>query len=162
MGITISYYLLSDEISSNAIEEKKRKDFFYLADYLDENNFQYTEYNCWLKSWNPLYYLLFLMTKDPIFKRLYFMDGEYEFTVNIFSHDEVDQMYENLKKISINDIEIAIQNSLYINEIKNIDGYHMERITERSYLIIGEYFELLKAVYDAQLTRRQIFQVFYP
>jgi len=76
-------------------------------------------------------------------------------SIRFFYSKEVKLVWNELRNISIGDIENSIDNPDVVEKISSIQGYWNERIEYRIQVVM-EFFELYKAFYQANLKNKGI------
>ncbi len=169
MGVVATYYLVENEI----IEKVKNEDFD-LCSYFYENELMEHTHNgvefekCGLifgtgvKSWHPMFELLKLMdeSNEKIFRLTCAKENEIEETsansrLNYIYAENAKKMWDEIKKISIAEIEFQTKNKRTIDLISSIEGYWTERIASTE-MIILEFIELFQALLYAVRKNRGI------
>lgn len=160
MGVIASYYVVSEnEIAKlkskeidfdNFMVDNVTKDHEYKDFWFSQNNFGQG-----LKSWNALIELVCILdtTSNKVCGELLSKNNlhpETKLKPNFYSIKPlvVKAIFEELKKISLLDIEVATENPELISRIVNTPGYHMDCINHKEEMII-QFMELLNAFYSA-------------
>ena len=169
MGVIVTYYLVEDKLI-----DRIRKDDFDLCDYFYKNELQEHTYNgvefeknrllfgADTKCWHPMYELLKMLDKSDakIFDLTCSQKNEIEDTskhprLNYIYSSDVIKMWNEIKKISVAEIESHTENKTTIEFISNIEGYWTNRITNTDQIIM-EFVELFKSLWSAKKIKRGI------
>jgi len=149
MGVEATNYVIEDEIIDRLLKEE-----FDFEEFAQNLNFIYAGY---VKSWSPMYELLIRLDKSEqeILKELSSDDRLLEDTVinpriKYFYSSQVNSVWQELKNISIGNLEESIDNPIIAEEIVDTEGYWNDRIENKEH-ITREFFELYKTFYQANL-----------
>ncbi|MFC5871120.1 protein of unknown function [Chryseobacterium arachidis] len=162
MGIIVSYQVISDE---NAITEIERNINIGIdiENILQQYCHSIKSFNSFVKTWDPLYFLLFKISGNEIFIKL--REGKRNEETNeyiqILQTDEIKNIYNELQKISIEILSNALNDEFFKSEISQQEGYNMESIYDIECMII-EFQELKNAVNTAFCTHSKIVQILMP
>lgn len=169
MGVVATYYLVEDEI----IEKVKNEDFdlcrYFYKNELMEHTHKGVEFEkCGLvfgtgvKSWHPMFELLKLMdeSNEKIFRLTCAKENEIEETsvnsrLNYINAENVQKMWNEIKKISVAEIEFRTKDKKTIGIISSIEGYWTQRIRSTE-MIVLEFLELFQALLYAVRKKRGI------
>lgn len=162
MGIVASYYVVDESIIDKVtrldidIEEFVRDDQSDIKNAVNRHESEAIFFGHGLKSWNPMYELLKMIDASEtkvlslLFdKQFYHKETENNYGFYCYQADVVKEIWQELRNISIGDVEIALDNKHIIETISAKKGYRNENITNKD-SICSEFFELYKAFYLAQ------------
>lgn len=161
MGIVATNYVIEDEIIKKSVDSDF--DFEkYMSDKINCPNCESWHYQklnlCYgalLKAWCPMYELLILLDKSEnhILKELqsyerHISESNNRSRFRYYFSNEVNDVWLELKKISVGLIEASIDNPTIVETIYNIEGYWNDRIVRKQH-IVAEFIELYNAFYSA-------------
>ena len=169
MGVVATYYLVDDKIIDKVIKEDFDLNQYFYKNELQEHTYNGTEFEksgllfgSGVKSWHALYELLKLMDKsdEKIFRLTCDVENEIEETtlncrLNYIYSSDVIKMWNEIKKISVAEIESQTKNKKIIQAVTNIDGYRTENITHTKHIVL-EFMELFKSLWSAVQKKRGI------
>lgn len=166
MGIVAYNYVVNDVIidkvlksDSNAVFNSQENE-----NNLEEYYFEKNEVIFWtgMKAWSPMYELLKILDKSEnnILSEIgnskyYLEETEIYDRMYLYYSFVVKEIWNELKNISVGDIEMAIDNPIIIEIISNISGYGNDRIIRKQHIVM-EFFEFYKAFYEANLREKGI------
>ena len=167
MGINITYYIVNE----NDIEKLKAKDLdfeTYLSDHVTKIHeykgfwFKHNVFDQGIKSWNPLIELICCLdtSSNNVCRKILNEnnlnpDSVLGSNFYLIKPSTVVSIFEELKKISLFDIELATENPELIAKVVNAPGYHMYGIKNKQSMVI-EFMELINAFYTAQQGKKAI------
>lgn len=161
MGIIVTYQVISDENAIREIE-KNINAGIDIENILKKYTHSIKSFNSFVKTWDPLYFLLYTISKNEIFLKL--REGKQNKETNeyiqFFYKNEIRILYNELQKISVETITNILDEILKL-EISQQQGYHMESIQEVECVII-EFEALKNAVNTAFNTDSTIVQILCP
>lgn len=154
MGIVAYNYVIEDEIIEKVI--KSDLDIDYYMENLPENIFGQD-----LKAWSPMYELLKILDKseNKVLNKLnsekYLKETLNSGTIYFYNSDTVKEMWNQLKNITITEIENSIENKEIVEKIIKIEGYYNERIKRRENIVL-EFLALQKAFKKADINNKGV------
>lgn len=168
MGIVVYNYLVDDSI----IDKILKSDFdidTYMSNQLMEHEYQGFFFEkkgilFWkgVKAWSPMYELIKILDNSEkkvlseLLKQQYYIPETEKSSPRYYYYSSiVKEIWNELRHISIGDIEKSINNPELINKVSAITGYHNNRIERKTHIVM-EFFELYKAFYEAQLMEKGI------
>ena len=172
MGIVAYNYIVDDSV----IDKILKSDFDideYLSNQLMDHEYKGSHFEksgilFWqgVKAWSPMYELLKILDKSDnnvlsllLNEQFYIPENETNNRFYYYYSSVVKEIWNELKKISIGEIENSIDKKDIVKTISSIEGYWNERI-ERKVHIVMEFFEIYKAFYEAQLRNKGIITSF--
>ncbi len=168
MGVEAINYVIKDEIIDSY--RKQEFDFERYADERDSSSFDKKYkfedivfiYEASTKCWSPMYNLLKILdtSENNILSEFkndqkLIEDSAMNPRIRFFYSKEVKLIWNELKNISIGNIENSIDTPNIVERISNIEGYWNERIRHKEH-VVSEFFELYKAFYDANSNNKGI------
>lgn len=160
MGVIASYYVVSSSDMEILKSEEIDFDHFMVGNVTKDHEYQgfwfsQNDFGQGLKSWNALIELVCILdtTSNEICRELLSKSNLHSETklrpsFYLIKPAVAKTIFEELKKISLLDIELAVENPEVITRVVNAPGYHMNLIEYKEDMII-QFMELLNAFYSA-------------
>lgn len=172
MGITTCNYVVDDWV----IDKVTNEDFDlnkYLSDLLMEHeykghHFEIEGVSFWqgVKSWCPMYELIKILDKSDIrilqninSDELIYEESKFNDWICVYNSSLVKNIWMELKKISIFDIEKSIDNPEIVQSITSIPGYRNRNIKHKINIVM-EFVTFYQAFFHAQLRNKGIITTF--
>ncbi|MCB9223253.1 MAG: hypothetical protein R2780_09145 [Crocinitomicaceae bacterium] len=162
MGVDTTYYPVGEDLISDFKASGKRLLYEFMQPYLisigqlidkKEPKYAIWEYGQGTRTWNPMIQLLNKITDSGIFNPLLDRTNKIDDESHFVDNKAVAEMWDQLKKLSVQNIEdFAIRPEIR-KEISELKGYKMEGI-ENPDAIVLEFFELYKALFHAYHSRQ--------
>lgn len=162
MGIIVSYEIISEENILKEIE-KNMNTAIDIESILNQYPHYIQSFTSFVKTWDPLYMLLYKISGNNIFNKL--RENKQSEKINqytkIFDYEEVKLLYKELQEISIDTLNNKLNDEFLKAEISEESGYHMEYIYDSDCIVI-EFNELKNAVSKAYILNSKLIQILFP
>ncbi|MCD1116147.1 DUF1877 family protein [Chryseobacterium turcicum] len=162
MGIIVSYSVVSDENIVKEVEENMNTKIS-IEDIINQYSNKIESFTTYVKTWDPLYFLLYQLSSNKHFLKLreYHRSPETNEYTKVFSKEEVYELFKELQNINLEALIISLDNEGFKKDISTEEGYNMELIFNIEGIFI-EFNELKNAVNKAYTLKSKLIQILFP
>lgn len=134
-----------------------------LESYLNENKSEIISFGTFVKSWNPLYFLLKKTSNLEVFEILAdnFSHETYDEYKKIISSQDVKTLHQYLNKMSLSKIQELLDDIKLCEVISKQPGYNMDYIYDQESILV-EFKALKEAAQSAYSLNAGLVQILYP
>lgn len=161
MGIIVSYSIISDENILQEVE-KNINTKNSIEDIINQYCDNIESFTSYVKTWDPLYFLLYKISANKIFLKL--RENHQSIETNeyskIFSKEDVYKLFQELQNIHSENLRNILDNEDLKQSISKQDGYRMEDIFDIESVLI-EFNQLKNAVNKAYATDSKLIQILF-
>ncbi|MEC5174175.1 DUF1877 family protein [Chryseobacterium nepalense] len=162
MGIIVQYVTTKDRNILLKIAEQENSGLT-LENYLNENKSEIISFGTFVKSWNPLYFLLKKISGHEIFDMLANLQSNetYDQYTKLINQEDVKVIFHILNTFSSAEIQGFLDDGEFCKIVSEQPGYNMDYIYDPESILI-EFTTLKDAVQSAYSIDAALVQVFYP
>lgn len=162
MGIIVQYVTTKDRNILLKIA-KQENSGLTLENYLNENKSEIISFGTFVKSWNPLYFLLKKISGHEIFDMLANLQSNetYDQYTKLINQEDVKVIFHILNTFSSAEIQGFLDDGEFCKIVSEQPGYNMDYINDPESILI-EFTALKDAVQSAYSIDAALVQVFYP